>query len=278
MEISQSPNFHEGDVMVLKTVQISPFRNLVTALKDIFIDANIEFTEEGLTLCSIDKSHTIVGHLFLDSEKFEVYNCLRKKIVIGVTLLNLHKVINTIGPNDTLTIYITNDDYNDGIVSHLTIKFENSNINQVKIQRLRLIEPDPDEEKFPDVMYASVITLPSPDFQKIIRDLTTLSNRLSIRSVGSELIFKCSGQFVDAQIIRSEFVDNNNMKFLTKPDSSMIMQGDYSLKSLGLFIKCTSLCSQIEMSLENDLPLMIKYNVASLGWIRLCLSQLPDIE
>jgi len=28
--------------------------------------------------------------------------------------------------------------------------------------------------------------------------------------------------------------------------------------------------------LENDLPLVIKYNVASLGEIKLCLSQLPS--
>ena len=32
----------------------------------------------------------------------------------------------------------------------------------------------------------------------------------------------------------------------------------------------------IEMYLENDLPLVVKYNVASLGTIKLCLSNLPS--
>ena len=41
-------------------------------------------------------------------------------------------------------------------------------------------------------------------------------------------------------------------------------------------IKCTNLCNQIEMYLENDLPLVVKYNVASLGEIKLCLAQLPS--
>ena len=41
-------------------------------------------------------------------------------------------------------------------------------------------------------------------------------------------------------------------------------------------IKCTNLCNQIEMYLENDLPLVVKYNVASLGEIKLCLAPLPS--
>jgi len=32
----------------------------------------------------------------------------------------------------------------------------------------------------------------------------------------------------------------------------------------------------IEIYLENNLPLIVKYNVASLGEIKLCLSQLPQ--
>jgi len=63
--------------------------------------------------------------------------------------------------------------------------------------------------------------------------------------------------------------------FIQKQDNSKIIQGEFSLKNLGYFIKCTNLCNQIEIYLENDLPLVVKYNVASLGEIKLCLSPLP---
>jgi hypothetical protein len=65
------------------------------------------------------------------------------------------------------------------------------------------------------------------------------------------------------------------MGFILKQDPSKIIQGEFSLKNLGYFIKCTNLCSQIEVYLENDLPLVVKYDVASLGSIMLCLSSLP---
>ena len=38
------------------------------------------------------------------------------------------------------------------------------------------------------------------------------------------------------------------------------------------------LCNHIEMYLANDLPLIVKYNVASLGTIKLGLAPIPSVE
>jgi proliferating cell nuclear antigen len=222
----------------------------------------------------MDKSHTILVHLFLSAQNFEFYECKKDKIIIGVNMFHLFKLINTIENEETLTLYIENSDYVDGIVSYLTLKYENGEIKQCKTQKLRLIEPDPEELQYPDVAFSSIINLPSTDFQKIIRDLTCISDKLEIKSVGNELIFKCSGQFASAEIHRAE--SDGSMEFISKQDSSKIIQGEFSLKNLGYFIKCTNLCQQIEVYLENDLPLVVKYNVASLGSIKMCLAQLPS--
>ena len=137
-----------------------------------------------------------------------------------------------------------------------------------------MIEPEQDELEVPDVKFSSIINLPSADFQKIIRDLSCLADKLEIKSVGNELIFKCQGQFASAEIHRAEA--DESMKFILKQDSSKVIQGEFSLKNLGYFIKCTNLCQKIEVYLENDLPLVVKYNVASLGEIKLGLVPLPS--
>jgi proliferating cell nuclear antigen len=267
----------DGNVLTIKTVQIAPFRTLMTALKDILLETNITFGPDGMRIINMDKSHTILVHLFLASQNFEFYECKKDKIIIGVNMFHLFKLINTIENDETLTIYIENSDYVDGIVSHLSLKYENGEIKQCKTQKLRLIEPDPEELQYPDVNFSSIINLPSSDFQKIIRDLSCISEKLEIKSVGNELIFKCSGQFASAEIHRAESDgDNKSMSFTLKQDSSKIIQGEFSLKNLGYFIKCTNLCQQIEIYLENDLPLVVKYNVASLGEIKLCLAVLPS--
>jgi len=273
-------------VLEMKTVQIAPMRTLMTALKDILLETNIVFNQEytdtsgkvipaGIRVINMDKSHTILAHLFLDALKFEYFYCKYPKIVIGVNMLHLFKLINTIDNDDTLTIYIEEKDYSDGIVEHLGLKFENGDIKQSKIQKLKLIEPDEEELDMPSVKFSSIINLPSTDFQKIIRDLSNISERLEIKSVGNELVFSCSGPFASCKISRSE--SDGVTEFVKKCDDTSVIQGEFSLKNLSYFIKCTNLCNNIEMYLENDLPLVVKYNVASLGEVKLCVAPLPSI-
>ena len=267
------------NILEIQTVQISPFRTLMAAMKDILLETNITFTKEGIKIINMDKSHTILVHLFLKASNFESFYCELDKIVIGVNMIHLFKLINTIDNDDTLTIYIDKADYTDGVVQYLGLKFDNGEIKQQKIQKLRLIEPEPDEIEVPDVKFSSVINLPSCDFQKIIRDLSSISDKIEIRSIATqdsaELIFKCCGGFAEAEIHRRE--TDGVMEYIQKQDESII-QGEFSLKNLSYFIKCTNLCSQIEMYLENNLPLIVKYNVASLGEIKLCLAPLPSID
>ena len=262
------------NVLTIKTAQISPFKTLITALKDILLEANMTFRPDGLRIINMDKSHTILVHLFLNAIKFEVYECRPEKIIIGLNVFHLFRLISNVTNDDTLTICIEAGDYYDGIVTHLTLKFDNASINQCKTHRLKLIEPDQEELDYPEVHFSSIITLPSQDFQKIIRDLTGISDKVEIKSVGNELIFKCVGNFSTSEILRSE--KDGSMKFEEPPDFTKIIQGEFSLKTLSYFIKCTNLCSQVEIYLENDLPLVVKYGVSNLGEIKLCVTSIPS--
>jgi|TARA_X000000368_G_scaffold396593_1_gene365004 proliferating cell nuclear antigen len=264
---------NDNNILTIKTVQIQPFRTLITALKDILIETNIEFSKNGIKICSMDKTHTILIHLILNASNFEMYECKKDRILIAVNMLYFFKLINSIDNDDTLTIYIENEDYNDGVVKELGLKFENGNIKQSKIQKLRLLEPDEEELDLPNLEFSSIINMPSCDFQKIVRDLANISEKLEIKSINSELIFKCSGQYANAEIRRSE--TESNMQYIKK-DKDNIIQGEFPLKNLVYFIKCTNLCNQIEMYLKNDQPLIVKYNVATLGEIKLCLTPLTN--
>jgi proliferating cell nuclear antigen len=256
---------------MIKTVQIAPFRQTMVALKDILLETNITFAKDGIRIINMDKSQTILVNMHLNSENFEYYECNKDKIIVGVNMLHLFKLINSIDNDETLSIYIEEKDYNQGIVEYLNLRFENKNIKQCKIHKLKLIEPEQDELSVPDKTFSSIIHMPSSDFQKIIRDLNNISDKLEIKSVHNQLFFKCDGPFANAEIVRSE---SDGMGFTQKDNS--IIQGEFSLKNLNYFIKCTNLCNHIEIYLANDLPLIVKYNVASLGTIKLGLAPIPS--
>jgi len=264
-----------NNVLTIKSVQIQHIRNMIGAIKDIIIDATITFTKNGMKIINFDKTHTIFVSVILWANKFEKYVCHPEKIIICANTLHLFKVISNVSNDDILSMYIEKTDYNDGSVTQLGFQYDNGDINQCYEQKLRLIDPDYEELVVPDVEYSTIINLPTADFQKIIRGLYETSDRVEIKSVGSELIFSCVGSFASSKIRRSE--SDGNMKFINKPNPSVVIQGEFSLKSLNYFIKCTPLCNHLEMYLGNDLPLVVKYDIASLGEIKLCLAPLPPV-
>ena len=72
------------------------------------------------------------------------------------------------------------------------------------------------------------------DFQKIIRDLGFLSDKVEIKSLDNELIFKCNGSFANVEISRSEL--NGSLDYKLKPDKKKIIQGVFFFKKIFLIL------------------------------------------
>lgn len=248
----------------IKTVQTPVFRTLSEALKEILTDVNLIFEESGLKIIAMDASHTVLVHLKLEAENFEQYYCEHKQIV-GLSMINLFKLLKTMGNNDTLTIYLEKSDIN-----RLGIKIENGEKNSVTNYKLNILDLSNENITIPPATFEYVITMPSTDFQKIIRDMNNLSETLEIKSAGQVLIFSCAGDFAVQETTIGQTHDG--LSFIKNNNPDEIVQGLFELKYLVLFTKCTNLCNSIKLYLKNDYPLIIEYSVASLGNIRLCLA------
>ena len=274
----------DNNVLTMQTIQIAPIRNLYSALKDLVPDVTMIIDKDGMKIINFDRNHTTLVAVRM---KFEKHECVLDKIVICANSLHLFKLISNTSNDDLFSMYIDKEDYRDGSVSHLGLQYDNGKINQCNNYKLRLFEPEEDELEVPEVSYSAIIHMPSVGFQKIIRDLTGLSDRIKIESVGDDLIFSCEGQFAKSRIFRTEqkpdasILDDkmDAIKFRKKPGASTVMSGEFPIKSLNNFIKCTPLSQNLEIYLENDLPLIVKYDIGSeMGDIKLCLSPLPPVK
>jgi proliferating cell nuclear antigen len=248
----------------IRTVQSVSFKILVEALKELLTDTSIEIDSQGLRVVAMDTSHVVLVHLKLDADKFEYYHC-PNKIVIGVNMLNMHKLIKTINNNDALTFFIESDNMN-----HLGIKLESGT---TKTQfKLNLLDLDNTTITINPAQFTTVITMPSYEFQKICRDMNNLAEYMEIKNIGNTLIFSCMGDFCCQETILSDNDAGGMHRISNTGDASEIVQGIFSIKHLVLFTKCTNLCNTCEIFLKNDYPLIIRYWVASLGEIKLCLA------
>jgi proliferating cell nuclear antigen len=266
------------NVLTIKTIQIQPIKNIITAIKDILTDATITFTPKYMKINGTDKTNTILVHIMLYSHKFEKFDCKVDKIVIGVNSLTLFRMTNSVTADETMTFYIEEANYFDGVVSQLGVQFDNVNEAERRNNDIPLMDPDMDDFDNINFEYSTIINMPSVKFQKIVRDFCQgqISERVEIRTVGDDLMFKCRGNGTACMsVCRSESADKLN--FVQKQDASVVVQGEFSLKSLSQFCKCTPLCDNMELYLDNDMPLLVKYEMSSLGEIKMCLAQLPSV-
>ena len=256
----------------LRTVQAVAFKVLVEALKDLLTDTCIEFDASGMRVVTMDTSHVVLVHLQLGAPRFELYHC-PGRLCIGVNMLNLHKLIKTINNSDTLTLFVDSADMN-----HLCIKIENSEKNSRTTYKLNLLDLDHHNITVDPTDFAGVVTLPCTDFQKICRDMNNLADHMEIKSIGNQLMFSCRGDFCCQETVICDpatSVPGGAEAGAGAPEvdpSGDIVQGVFSLKHLVMFTKCTNLCQTMELYLKNDYPLIVKYDVSSLGSIRLALA------
>ncbi len=178
-------------------------------------------------------------------------------------MLNLYKIIKTVNNNDILTLFV-----NENNLNHLGIKIENMDKNTKTTYFLNLLDLNNEQFDIPEVEFNSVITLPSNDFQKLMRDMNNIADFVEIKNVDNKFILSCEGDFCNQETVLSD----TDLVIINNGSPNDIIQGNFNLKYLVLFTKCTNLSNNVELFLRNDYPLIIKYTVASLGEVKLCLS------
>jgi proliferating cell nuclear antigen len=269
--MSQSKVNANGNLFEIKTVQSGAFRSLIEAVKEIVTEANLEFTSEGIKVVNVDETHTVLVYLKLFADRFESFYC-PMKYILGINMIYFFKLIKTMGNNDSLTLYLPQSNPN-----KLGIRMENSDKSTVTNYFLKLFDTDVEDIKIPSISFTSIIHMPSTDLQKHCRDMNALGEKLDVEitSMGSDLIFRCMGDFAEQETVISE--NNSTMRVQkTSNSTNEIVQGIFQLKHLVVFTKCTSLCPSIELCLRNDYPLILKYTVANLGEIRLVFAPMKN--
>jgi proliferating cell nuclear antigen len=246
----------------IRTVKAAPFRTLTEAIKDILTEANLEIDRTGIKIMALDGTHTIMVHLRLRADRFDEFFCPAKH-VLGVNMINFFKLVKMMSNNESLVLYMKKSD-----TTRLGIEILNADKQMVTNFQLNLIELDINPIAIP-AEDLNVITMPSSDFQKIIRDMHTLGETVEIQSASTELVFRCKGDFAEQETVFN--IGSNGLTY-THAAADDIIQGNFLLKHLVLFTKCTSLCSEVNLYMKNDYPLICEYSVAGLGEIKLALA------
>jgi proliferating cell nuclear antigen len=255
------------DLVVAKTVQTAPIRILAEGLKSMLVEMSLVFDKDGIRMIAMDNTRTVLTHMRLHANKFEQYeyNHNAPRLDVGLNTDHFYRIVKTVTNDDTITFSVSRAESN-----HLTVTLENGEKKRRIRYKLNLLDRDDSDISMPETEFATRITMPSLDFQKICRDMTLLSAKtVDIKNIGNTLTFSCKGPFASQTVTMGN--DDTSDMSITKKENDEIVSGTFSLPHLVLFTKCSNLSNNLEVHMKNDWFLMIRYVIANLGEIKLCL-------
>jgi proliferating cell nuclear antigen len=141
---------------------------------------------------------------------------------------------------------------------------------------LKLMEIDSEQLAIPDTPYSCTIQMPSYEFQRIVRDLQVLGDTCTISCTKEGVRFSVSGAIGTGNILTRA-----NSAPEKKEDQVIIameepVELNFALRYLNFFTKATSLSGQVILSMSADIPILIEYPIADVGFVKFYLA--PKIE
>ena len=252
----------EDCIFFMHSVQSYALRCTIESLKDVLSEVILSVTEQGIKICTLDFSRCAIVYLKIDAAKCEMFHCAWP-CKLGVSVTSLFKLIKTTTLNDLITIYLCKDQ-----PEVLKIMIDCKDRCMLINSELHTLDLDDDSISIPKIEFSCILMFPSQEFQRNIRDLSSVSEFVDI-IVDKNTFSMCAvGDFATQELVFSERV--NGMQFQSTGDE--VIKGRFSLKYLNLFAKSASLSGFVELYLKNNIPLILKYFVGTIGRMQYVLS------
>lgn len=249
-------------MLELRLVQGSLLKKVMEALKDLVTDANFDCSASGFSLQAMDSSHVALVALLLRAEGFEHYRCDRN-ISMGMNLANMSKMLKCAGNDDIITIKA--DDGSDTV----TFMFESPNQDKIADFEMKLMDIDSEHLGIPEAEYHAIIRMPSAEFARICRDLSSIGDTEGVK-------FSTRGDIGTANIVCRQNTTVDKPEDATVIEMNEPVSLTFALRYMNSFTKATPLSNTVTISLSSELPVVVEYKIAEMGYIRFYLA--PKIE
>jgi len=269
------------NILELKTTQTTVIKIVTDCINSLLTDANFDFypyyIEDnndstnnqigGVVLKEVNKTGKILIYMRLDADKFDLYkyNYDKKKLTLGIDIGNLLKCLKCMSHFDTMTWLVDDEDIN-----KLVIILESIEKKEKKTFKLNLMDIEGEIYDILPISFPYSITLPTQDFHKYCKDMSATTDKIDIKATNNKLIFSGKGEigYIEFEVGET----NCGLSIVSTTTNNEIVQGLFELKILLIFTKCTNLCNQVTLFLKNDYPIIVTYQISTLGEIKLVLS------
>lgn len=252
-----------------RLAQGSVLKKVLESIRELLNEGIWDCSGTGMSLQAMDTSHVSLVTLKLQSDGFDTYRCDRNQSM-GINLTNMSKILKCAGNDDAITIKALDDS------DTVTFMFESQNQEKVSDYEMKLMTLDQEHLGIPETDYSSVIKMPSGEFQRICRDLSQIGESVVIACTKDGIKFSATGDMGtgNVKLAQTANVDKEEEAVMIEMQEPVTLT--FALRYLNYFTKATPLSPQVSLSMSPDVPLVVEYKIADMGYIRYYLA--PKIE
>ncbi|KAJ2439950.1 hypothetical protein IWW46_004209, partial [Coemansia sp. RSA 2440] len=160
----------------------------------------------------------------------------------------------------------------------LAISFESTGKDRVSEFNLKLMDIDIDSVDVPDMDYQATVTMSAQEFARIVRDLMSIGDAVTIDATKQGVRFSANGDDGNGSILlrHKKLIDEEGSSSTTTVDITEPVNHSLALKYLANFAKAAPLTDSVTINLIEDAPVMFEFKISDMGHIRFYLA--PQIE
>ncbi len=251
-------------LLLMQTSQCLQFKSLIECLKELLSEVNMDFIEgKGIRLVSIDPGRVAMIHLVVNNiESFYV----KDTVTAGINVVVLYKMIRSMTSNDFMEWRIYEDEPH-----RMEIELSNSERRTKTVNSIKLLDLDAEDIIIPQVEFDRVVSMPSTELSKHVREMVTVSPFITIRATTTTLELVSEGEMARSHITIEPTASGLNWKHSEKGGD---IEGKYFARYIEKFTK-NSLANNVELFLKTNYPLIMRFEI-SIGCLRFCIAPITE--
>lgn len=229
--------------------------------------------KEGITFRMSDTHHQLCIDIELLAENFELFNvnftnAVDNQILIGINLSHLRKMLKPVKKKES--IEISKETHN---TDELCIKISpkelggKTTISYIKIQEIQAIDMTLPEG------YEHYVSIPASDYQKMCKDMDSISQEILIESTKSMIRFTSDVSGIYSRSIAFGVSnEDDEIEYCHHFDTEQLNNLG-RLSGIG-----ASSANNIQVYSKRDLPILFKTSVGTLGKIKIYIKSKEQVE
>merc|ERR1719284_112473 len=206
--------------------------------------------------------------MILRADGFSEWRC-DNNCQLGMNLENLNKVLKCMGSKDEVQIRYKE------VADDCAFVFKSPEEDRVSSFCLKLVDIDSEHLGIPETDYKSQVRMSAPEFQRICRDLMVLGDTLTIGVAKDNVQFSVSGDIGKGEMTIRAATASDEEEGTTIESMEPVTQ-TFALRYLNFFTKASTLSNTVILKMSPEVPLMVEYEIDTVGYVRYYLA--PKIE